>query len=95
MNPYSKTRKKKAIRSVIKNKKIIRIDHHTFIEVSADIPDDEAIRNFLERRMQSQAMVPGFRKGWNKPLQTKQEDTEISQEEMQAIIDDEIVPETD
>ena len=48
MTRHYTPRKKKEEKPVIKTK-IVRIDHRTEIEVSADIPDDVAIERYYAR----------------------------------------------
>ena len=80
-------RKKKPVKLSIKTK-MVRIDHRTQIEVSASIPDDVAIERYYERH--KTAIRPPIIA--QHPM-TKDECSEVPQEELAALLDDSLLPE--
>ena len=86
MKPY-KPRKKKVIMTV-RRMKLVRIDWKTQIEVSASIPDDVAIERYYERH--KTAIRPPIIA--QHPM-TKDECSEVPQEELAALLDDSLLPE--
>jgi len=87
-------RHKNPVKPVFKSK-LVRIDEHTLIEVAVGIPDDEARENYLFRVQSTKPHVFGFKKTSRIDYFKKEDVSEITQEELQKLIDDSELPESE